>query len=111
MTSQEAEEQVRKCERKIRKKYSNLKDAAKNMGSLASQAQSSSAITKTMLPLIISLIGLLFCFASHTVLGFLFIFLGIIIAFIVRSSADEVQESVEIQEENLNSIIEDNSKI
>ncbi len=111
MTSQEARQQVDACERQITGTYSNLRDAARSMGSSAVQAQSSSTTTKTMLPLIISLIGLFLCFASHPVWGVLLIIAGIFFAYTAHDSAASVQKNVEQQVGYLNNTLDSNSRI
>lgn len=111
MTSQEARQQVDTCERQITGTFSNLKGAARSMGSSAVQAQSSNTTTKTMLPLIISLIGLFLCIASHPVLGVLAIIAGIFFAYDAHDSAASVQKKVEEQVGYLNNTLDSNSKI
>ena len=108
MTSQEARQQVDSCERQITGTYSTLLDAAKSMGSSAAQAASSKTTKSTFLPLIISLVGLLFC-SSSTVFGILLIIAGIVIAYNTRQSAASVQKKVEQQVQYLNNALNSNS--
>lgn len=111
MTSQEARQQVYACENQITGTYSNLRDAARSMGSSAAQAASSKTSTSTLLPLIISLFGLILCFASHPVWGILLIIVGIVIAYNTHQSAASVQKNVEQQVGYLNNTLDSNSKI
>ncbi len=111
MTSQEARQQVEACECQITDAYSNLRDAVRSVGSSATQAASSKTTTSTLMPLIISLFGLILCFASHPVWGILLIILGIVIAYNMYQSAASVLNMVENRQKNLNSILDDNSKI
>ena len=111
MTSQEARQQLDACERQITGTYSNLRDAARSMGSNAVQAASSKTTMSTIWPLIISLFGLILCFASHPVWGILLIIVGIVIAYYTYLSAASAQTTVENQQKNLNSIIDNNAKI
>lgn len=115
MTSQEARQQVDACEHQITGTYSNLRNAARSMGSSAAQAASSKTSTSTLLPLIISLFGLILCFASHPIwgilLGILLIIVGIVIAYNTHQSAASVQKNVEQQVGYLNNTLDSNSKI
>ena len=116
MTSQEAKQQLNACESQITGTYSNLRDAARSMGSSASQAASSKTTMSTLLPLIISLFGLILCFASHPVwgvilIGVILIIVGIVIAYNTHQSAASVQKNVEQQVGYLNNTLDSNSKI
>jgi hypothetical protein len=111
MTSQEARQQVDACESQVVGTFSELKDAVRSMESSASQAQSSSTTTKTMLPLIISLVGLFLCSASHPVWGVLLIIAGIFLAYTAHDDAVSVQKNVETQVGYLNNTLDNNSKI
>lgn len=111
MTSKEAKQQVEACERKIKAEYKNLQDAAMSIGDRATQAQSSKTSSKTKRPLILSLIGLLLCFASHPVWGVLFIIGGGFFAYTAHSAAALIQMDIETKAKNLNKTLEYNSKI
>lgn len=111
MTSQEARQQLDACESQITGTYSNLRDAARNMGSSAAQAASSKTTMSTLLPLIISLFGLILCSAPHPVLGVILIIVGIVIAYNTHQSAASVQKNVEQQVRYLNNRLDSNSKI
>lgn len=111
MTSQEARQQLNACESQITGTYSNLRDAARSMGSSAAQAASSQTTMSTLLPLIISLFGLILCFVSQPVLGVLLIIVGIVIAYETHQSAASVQKNVEQQVRYLNNRLDSNSKI
>ena len=62
MTSNEARQKIDACERQIVGAYSGLKDSARQVGSSAASSASSATLMKTLLPLILCLIGL-FCFS------------------------------------------------
>lgn len=111
MTSQEARQQLNACESQITGTYSNLRDAARSMGSSASQAASSNTTMSTLLPLIISLFGLFLCFASHPVWGVILIIVGIVIAYNAHQLAASVQKNVEQQVGYLNNTLDSNSRI
>ena len=111
MTSQEARQQLDACESQITGTYSNLRDAARSMGSSAAQAASSKTTMSTLLPLIISLFGLILCSASHPVGGVDLIIVGIVIAYNTHKSAASVQKNVEQQVRYLNNRLDSNSKI
>ena len=110
MTSQEARQQLNACESQITGTYSNLRDAARSMGASASQAASSKTAMSTLLPLIISLFGLILCL-SHPVWGVILIIVGIVIAYITYQSAASVQINVKQQVGYLNDKLDINSKI
>lgn len=112
MTSQEARQQLNACESQITGTYSNLRDAARSMGSSAAQEASSKTTMSTLLPLIISLFGLILCFASsHPVWGVILIIVGIVIAYNTHQSAASVQKNVEQQVGYLNNTLDSNSRI
>lgn len=111
MTSQEARQQLNACESQITGTYSNLRDAARSMGSSTAQAASSKATMNTLLPLIISLFGLILCFASQPVWGVTLIIVGIVIAYKTHQSAASVQKEVERQVGYLNNTLDSNSRI
>ena len=108
MTSQEARQKVDSCEQQITSTYSNLLNAAKSMGSSASQAASSKTTKSTFLPLIISLIGLIFSFSHIPVFGIILIIAGIVVAYNKRQSAASVQKKVEQQVQYLNNALNSN---
>ena len=110
MTSQEARQQLNACESQITGTYSNLRDAARSMGASASQAASRKTTMSTLLPLIISLFGLILCFASHPG-GVILIIVGIVIAYNTHKSAASVQKNVDQQVGYLNNTLDSNSKI
>ena len=111
MTSQEARQQLNACESQITGTYSNLRDAARSMGSSAAQAASSKTTMSTLLPLIISLFGLILCSASHPGWGVILIIVGIVIAYNTHQSAASVQKYVEQQVGYLNDTLDSNSRI
>jgi hypothetical protein len=111
MTSEEARQQLNACESQITGTYSNLRDAARSMGASASQAASSKTLMSILLPLIISLFGVILGFASHLVWGIILITVGILIACSTYQSAASVQENVEQQVRYLNSTLDSNSGI
>lgn len=111
MTSQEARQQVEACERQITDAYSNLRDAVRSVGSSTTQAASSKATTNTLLPLIISVLGIILFFSSHPVWGVLLIIAGIVIAYNIDQAEASALNMVKNRQKNLNSILDDNSKI
>lgn len=110
MTTNEARSQIDACERQITSAYSGLKDNARLVGSSAAQAASSATLTKTLLPLILCLVGL-FCFAGPWFLGILLIAGGIFLSYKLHGPAKSVQNQVVNQQRNLNSTIDNNAKI
>ncbi|EFF69142.1 hypothetical protein NQ527_11895 [Eshraghiella crossota] len=111
MTSQEARQQLNACESQITGTYSNLCDSARSMGASTSQAASSKTTMSTLLPLIISLVGLVLMFASHPVWGIILIIVGCVVAYNSHQTAASVQKNVEQQVNNLNNVINNNSRI
>ena len=110
MTANEARQQIEACENQINNSYSCLKDNARDLGSSAAQAASSATITKTLLPLILCVIGLI-CFAGPWFLGILLILGGIFLSYALHGPAKRVQTHVENQQRNLNATIDQNDKI
>lgn len=110
MTSQEAKQQVDACERKVVSAYDNMRSAARTVGTLAVSAAASETTMSTLLPLIISVFGLLL-FGSHPFWAIVLIVAGIWIAYSSYSSAKSIQNTVEGQQKTLNSTLDNNSKI
>lgn len=110
MTSQEAKQQVDACERKVVSAYDNMRSAARTVGTSAVSAAKSKTIMSTLLPLIISIFGLLL-FGSHPFWAIVLIVAGILIAYFCHSSAKPIQNTVEGQQKTLNSTLDNNSKI
>lgn len=111
MTSQEARQQLNICESKITGTYSSLLDAARSIGSSATHTGASKTTMSTLLPLIISLYGLILCIVSHPVWGIIVIIVGIVIAYKTHKSAASVQRNIETQAGYLNNTLNSNSKI
>lgn len=111
MTSQEARQQLNACENQIAGTYGNLRDAARSMGSSAVKAASGKTMRCTLLPLIISLFGIILCLVSHPVWGAVVIIAGIVIAYSAYQATASVQSKIEDQQRNLNSVLDNNSKI
>ena len=110
MTSNEARQKIDACERQIVGAYSGLKDSARQVGSSAASSASSATLMKTLLPLILCLIGL-FCFAGPWFLGIVFIAAGIFISVKLHEPAKSVQNNIENMHKNLNSTIDNNANI
>ena len=110
MTTNEARAQLDACERQITSAHSVLKDNARLVGSSAAQAASSATLMKTLLPLILCLIGL-FCFAGPWFLGVLLIAGGIFLSYMLHGPAKTAQNQVVNQQKNLNSTIDYKAKI
>lgn len=110
MTSNEARQKIDACERQIVGAYSGLKDSARQVGSSAATSASSATLMKTLLPLILCLIGL-FCFAGPWFLGIVFIAAGIFISVKLHEPAKSVQNNIENMQKNLNSTIDNNANI
>ena len=112
MTSQEARKQLDECENQITGTYSNLRAAARSMGSSAAEAASKKTAIRTLLPLIVSLLGLVLYIEYHQLWKAVFlIILGIVIAVKSHKSAASVQKDVERQVGYLNDTLDRNSKI
>ena len=110
MTSHEARQKIDACEGQIVGAYSGLKDSARQVGSSAASSASSATLMKTLLPLILCLIGL-FCFAGPWFLGIVFIAAGIFISVKLHEPAKSVQNNIENMQKNLNSTIDNNANI
>lgn len=110
MTVQQAQAEINKCEQEITRAHSSLCSAARTVGSSAKECADGNKTKKTLLPLIISLIGI-FCFGSAWFLGVVLIIVGIVIAYNMNQSAGSVVSKVESAQKTLNSTIDNNSKI
>lgn len=111
MTSEEARQRLDVCENQITGAYSNLHSAARNTGLSAVQAAAAKTRRNTLLALLISLFGLILCFASHPVYGILLIIAGIAAAYYAYQLSSDVQREVEKRHQNLESVINNNTKI
>ena len=111
MTSKEAIQQVDACERQINVIYSKLLDDARSMGSSAEREQSNITTIKWRRQLIISLIGLIVCFASSPVWGSVLIIGGIFLAYFAYCIAGTTEAEVKKQVEYLNNTLDSNLEI
>lgn len=110
MTVQQAQAEINKCEQDITRAHSSLCSAARTVGSSAKECASGSKIKKTLLPLLISLIGI-FSLSSATFWGLVLIIVGIVIAYNMNQNAGAVVGKVVTAQKTLNSTIDNNSKI
>lgn len=110
MTSHEAKQQVDACEREVVSAYDNMRSAVRTVGTSAVSAAASKTTMCTLLPLIISVIGVLL-FGAHPLWAIVLIVAGIWIAYSSHSSAKSIQDKVEGQQKTLNSTLDNNSKI
>lgn len=110
MTSNEARQKIDACERQIVGAYSGLKYSARQVGARAASSASSATLKKTLLPLILCLIGL-FCFAGPWFLGIVFIAAGIFISVKLNRPAKRAQNNIKNMQKNLNSTIDNNANI
>lgn len=132
MTEQEIKQRINDCDRQIVSAYNNLRSAARDVGSRGYQAAQSarqSAISEasgnktknTLLPLIISVVGF-FMFGVSWFLGLVMLIGGIVLAYNLNQKADKELKSVqssynqmvsvaENQQRNLNSTLDNNTKI
>lgn len=132
MTEQEIKRRIDDCDRKMASAYNNLRGAARDVGwkgYQAAKSESQSVISwassnktkKTLLPLIISAVGL-FIFGASWLLGLAMIIVGIGIAYnqnqkadkelrSVRSSYNQMVSMAENQQRNLESILDNITKI
>lgn len=132
MTEQEIRQQINDCDRQIVAAYNNLRSAARDVGSRGYQAAQSarqSAISEasgnksknTFLPLIISVVGF-FMLSVSGFLGFIMLVGGIVLAYNlnkkankelrdVQSRYNQMVKEAENQQRNLNSTLDNNTKI
>lgn len=110
MTVQQAQAEINTCEQEITRAHSSLCSAARTVGSSAKECADGSKTKKTLLPLLISIIGI-FLFSSAWFLGVILIIAGIVIAYNMNQSAGSVVSKVESAQETLNNTINSNSKI
>lgn len=110
MTAQQAQAEINKCEQDISRAHSSLCSAARSVGASAKQCADGSKTKKTLFPLVISLIGI-FLFSSSWFLAIVMIIAGIVIAYNMNQKAGSVVSKVATAQKQLNSTIDNNSKI
>ncbi len=110
MTAQQAQAEINKCEQDITRAHSSLCSAARSVGASAKECADGSKTKKTLLPLIISVVGIFF-FSSAWFLALCMIVGGIVIAYNMNQKAGSVVNKVESAQKQLNSTIDNNSKI
>ena len=110
MTIKEAEQQIASCENEITMQHQKLVSEAKDMSAEAVRLISGSTRTKTLLPLIVSLIGILII-GSRTFLGILLIGIGVFISFKNNATAKIAKNQVNKLCSDLNTYLDNNSKI
>lgn len=110
MTVQQAQTEINDCEKKITHAHYSLCSAARAVGASAKECADGSKTKKTLLPLLISIIGILL-FSSAWFLGVVLIIVGIVIAYNMNQSAGSVVSNVESAQDTLNRTIDSNSDI
>ncbi len=110
MTVQQAQAEIEKCEQEIMRAHSSLCSAARMVGSSAKECADGSKTKKTLFPLLISLIGILISVADGFS-GLVLIIVGIAVAYNMNRKAGSVVNKVESAYKQLNSTIDNNSKI
>ena len=110
MTAQQAQSEINKCEQDIIRAHSSLCSAARSVGANAKECADGSKTKETLLPLIITLLGIFF-FSTAWFIALCMIIGGIAMAYNSNQSANSVVNEVESAQRRLNSTIDDNSKI
>lgn len=110
MTVQQAQDEINKCEWEITRAHSSLCSAARAVGSSAKECADGSKTKKTLLPLLISIMGI-FLFSSAWFSGVILIIAGIVIAYNMNQRAGSIVSKVESAQKTLNSTIDSNSEI
>lgn len=110
MTVQQAQAEINKCEQEITRSHSSLCSSARSVGASAKECADGSKTKRTLMPLIISVIGIFF-FSSAWFFGLVLIAAGIFIAYNMNQSASSLVSKVESAQRTLNSTIDSNSKI
>lgn len=111
MTSQEARKQVDNCEIQINEGFNNLRQAARSMGRDTVKSSSSRTVRNTLLPLIVSLIGIALCFFQEYFWGVVLILTGIAIAYGLHQNAKNAENAIVAQNNTLNKVLDSNSNI
>jgi len=111
MTIHEARKQIDDAERKINESYSDMKSTARNVGRVAVNETQNNTNSKTIGPLVISVVGLILALLGHPVWGVLLIVGGIFIAYTLHSSASEDQSKVATLQQRLNSELDRYNKL
>lgn len=110
MTSNEAKRKVETCEDQIKSAHNELKDNARTVGSSALTAAAGRTTRRTLLPLLLCLVGLI-CFSGPWFLGVLLIGFGIFLAYNLHAAAKDKEKSVESGKKALEDVINQNINI
>ena len=105
MTINEAKQKINACEQRVNASYDKLRANARSVGSEAVKAASSATLIKTLVPLIISVIGLFF-FRASAFVAVLLIVLGIVLSYLLHKSAKDKQNRIEERKKILDSTID-----
>lgn len=101
MTSEEARRAVSDSEIDISQTYGYLRTDLYNLAETTSQAGKSYKLLMTLLPLLVSALGMIFCMASSWGWGILLIIGGILGSVYSNSKASEIQNNIEKEKKNL----------
>ena len=110
MTIQEAQAEINKCEQDITRAHSSLCSAAGAVGSSAKECADGSRLRRTLLPLLISLFGIII-FSTAWFWALVLIGTGIYIAYNQNQRAGGVVERVSNEQKTLDATISRNSTI
>lgn len=101
MTSEEARRAVADCENNISQSYGYLRTDLYNLSEDTYYAGKSYKLLATVIPLLASAIGMIFCMFSSWGWGILLILGGILGSVYSNSKAAETQKSIEKEKKNL----------
>lgn len=110
MTTNQARLSINACEQQILDAHGELKNHARNVGLCAASSAFNTLLKKTLLPLLLCLVGL-FCFAGPWLLGIGLIIIGIFISYNLYGPAKNAQKLIKDEQNKLNSAIDRNSSI
>ena len=110
MTISEAKKQINACEQSVNTAYSSLRTNARSVGAEAMRSASNATTVKTLLPLIISVIGL-FLLKASAFFAVSLIAGGIVLAYFLHKSAKDKQNKIESRKRILDSTIDANPQI
>lgn len=111
MTVQEARAEINRCEQEITRAHSSLCSDARSFGLRAKERANTLKIIRTLLPLIISVVGLFFIFTDSAFFGWILVVVGVFVSYKQNEDAGLDVFKVDELQKTLDSIIDSNSEI
>lgn len=111
MTSEEARLQVDTCEKQVLEAYNSLWHSARSVAPAAIEAQTKRKTNRIMFALVIALVGVVIWLASHPFWGIVVLGFSLFLGYAANEEETAVINDIKKRQEQLNSMLDQNTQI